>query len=138
MLTESWRSKFTAFIGLTKFPRLHNAFRVFITLYLVVFSLLLFRLYNAKNIIYTAKKFLWLDFSNLASQWQSIFPAFQIPLLMIIIFIILHFITYFKSGWLEKLQEKGLFEWTIYLIAMMLVLYFFAPSESMPFVYFQF
>lgn len=138
MLTESWRAKINSLLGLTKIPKIHNALRVFITLYLVVFSLLLFRLYNAKNIFYTAQQFLWLDLSHLNAQWQSVFPAFQIPLLMMLIFIIMHFITYFKSGLLDRLQEKGFFEWTMYLIGMMLILYFFTPSQSVPFVYFQF
>jgi len=138
MMTEKFRHKFNQFVGLVKVPRFHSFLKVMITLYLIVFPLLLFRLYNAKNILYTAHKFLFLDFSHFSAQWSSLFPVFQVSFFFMLVFIVVHTITYFKRGFLEKLQEKGMFEWTMYLMGMMLLLYFLAPTQSVPFVYFQF
>ena len=138
MMTENIRRKFTNFIGLTKVPKIHAFVKTMITLYLILFPLLVFRLYHTQNILSTARKFLIIDFSNFAEQWHSVFPVFQIPLFFFLMFIIVHTITYFKKDFLEKLEEKGVFEWTMYLTGMIVLLYFFAPSQSMPYVYFQF
>lgn len=138
MMTEKWRIKFNQLVGLVKVPRFHSFLKVMITLYLIVFPLLLFRLYNAQNILYTARKFLILDFSHFNAQISSLFPLYQVPLFFVLVFIVVHIITYFKRGFLDRLQEKGMFEWTMYLMGMMLLMYFLAPTQSVPFVYFQF
>ncbi|MDP3734738.1 MAG: MBOAT family O-acyltransferase [Nanoarchaeota archaeon] len=138
MSTEKWRYKFNTFIGLTKLPKFHGLLKTMITLYLVVFSLLLFRLYNADFIIYAARKFIFIDFSQFLVQAQALWSQFQVPLLFIIVFIIVHIYTYFKKGFLDQIVQKGSFEWTMYLISMILIMYLFSPTESIQFIYFQF
>jgi len=138
MVTERWRYKFNKIVGLTKIPRIHNFIRMGITLYLVIFSLLIFRFYSGQNILYSAKKYIFLDFSNYLLQIKSLLPAFEIPLLFMLVFIVVHIYTYFKRDTLDTISKKGLFEWTIYLISMILILYLFSPAESIRFVYFQF
>jgi alginate O-acetyltransferase complex protein AlgI len=138
MVTDKWRGKFNEIIKLTMIPRFHKLIKIFVTLYLVVFSLLLFRLYDASYILYAAKKFIFLDLSNFVYQVKSLLPAFEISFLFMGIFIIVHAYTYFKRRTLENIAKKGLFEWTIYLTCMILILYFFSPTESIQFIYFQF
>lgn len=138
MSTEKWRYQFNTFIGLTKFPKFHNAMKILITLYLIVFSLLLFRLYNAEFIVYAAQKFIFVDFSQFLVQIQTLWNQFSIPLLLMIVFTVVHIYTYFKKGFLEQIARKGSFEWTMYLISMILILYIFSATESIQFIYFQF
>ena len=138
MMTERWRIRFHAWIGLTKIPRVHNFIKIMVTLYLVVFSLLLFRLYNAKNIMYTARNFLFPDLSQWSAQLDSLLPAFQISFFFIVVFMVIHIYTYFRRDTLKQIADKGIFEWIIYLLGMCLILYFFSASGSTPFVYFQF
>ncbi len=138
MVSSQWRNKFNKKIGLLKVPKFHRVLRTAWTLYLVVFSLLLFRLYDARFIWYAAKKFLILDFSEFTSQVIQVASAYETSLLIMGIFVIIHTITYFKKDTISHIAQKGYFEWTMYLIGMILLLYFLAPSESIQFIYFQF
>ncbi len=138
MTTEKWRIKFGNMVGLPKIPRIHNAFRIFVTLYLVVFSLLVFRLYNVEFIMYAVERYIFVDFSNLMAQLVPLLPQFQVSFFFVLVFIIIHTITYFKRNTIERIAGKGNFEWTMYLIGMCLAMFLFSPTESIQFFYFQF
>jgi len=138
MATRDWRQRLAVKTKLSSFPRFHNLIKTLFTLYLFVLSLLIFRLYDPSYILYAVKKFIFVDFSGWSAQLGSLLPQFQVPLFFVIVFMIIHTLTYFKRGFVSSVAQKGYFEWTIYLTGMCLLLYFFSPTQTVQFFYFQF
>ncbi|MDD5650160.1 MAG: MBOAT family protein [Candidatus Nanoarchaeia archaeon] len=109
-----------------------------ITQYFVFLGWLIFRMSNADNLLFSIVKYLTFDFSNGLTEFISIWNIYSVPLAFLTVFIIFHIFTFFKNDIIEKIIKEDLVYWIIFLIATGLALFFFAPSQSLQFIYFQF
>ena len=107
-----------------------------ITQYFVFLSWIPFRIDDFDKLIYAMEKFVILDF-----EFTQLFHQISlnlIPFSLIILFIILHFISYKKSDLLLKISNLKLPYWTIFLVIIMISILFFYDGNSEDFIYFQF
>jgi len=107
-----------------------------ITQYFVFLSWIPFRIDDFNKLIYAMEKFIILDI-----QFSQLFHQISlnlVPFSLIILFGILHFISYKKSDLISKITNLKLPYWTIFLSIMMLCIFFFYDGNSEDFIYFQF
>jgi len=129
-----------------KFPILQNhvffktkigvLLSIFVTQYLVFLAWIAFRVKDFDHVLYSMQKYVMLDF-----QIQQTIPfilAHKVPIVIIVSFIVLHFISYKKVNLSEKISNLSLRHWTICLVVIMLLIFFFYNGNPEDFIYFQF
>ena len=107
-----------------------------ITQYFVFLSWIPFRIDDFDKLIYAMEKFVILDF-----EFAQLFNQISlnlIPFGLIVLFVILHFISYKKSDLLLKISNLKLPYWTIFLVIIITSILFFYDGNSEDFIYFQF
>ena len=86
--------------------------------------------------VYSMQKYVFFDF-----QLDGLFEFVSIhklPLALMVLFAILHFITYMKPNTLQKIAKLRLRYWTIFLAAVFTVIVFFFDGNPEDFIYFRF
>jgi D-alanyl-lipoteichoic acid acyltransferase DltB (MBOAT superfamily) len=130
---------------LNKFPRLaENSFfkskigkiiSIIITQYLVFLAWIPFRVENSEHMSYAIEKYLILDIHS-----GTVIPfliSHKLPVLFMILFVILHTISY-KKNILEKISSLRLYWWAIILITILTSIIFFYDGNPEDFIYFKF
>ena len=133
-------------ITLDKFPRLgNNAFfksrfgkiiSILITQYFVFLAWIPFRVTNTDYMLYSIEKYLFFDF-NFDELFSFLF-LYKTPLLLMLVFILLHTISYKKSNLIEKIASFDLKYWTIIITLILFLVVFSFESNSQDFIYFRF
>ena len=95
-----------------------------------------FRVRDTNEMIYSIQKYIFLDF-QITETFQLILTE-KIPIMIMIVFIILHFISYKNGNLLTKISNYPLKYWALFLIGTILTILFFYVGNSEDFVYFQF
>ena len=88
------------------------------------------------GMIYSISKYILFDF-----QFGEIFEVIfihKIPILFLLGFIILHFISYRKSNLLQIISDLNLKYWTLILIIILSLIIFFYDGNPEDFIYFRF
>jgi alginate O-acetyltransferase complex protein AlgI len=111
-------------------------FSIFVTQYFVFMAWIPFRVRDTNEIIYSIQKYIFLDF-QITETFQVILSE-KIPIMIMIVFIILHFISYKNGNLLTKISNYPLKYWALFLIGTILTILFFYVGNSEDFVYFQF
>jgi len=129
-----------------KFPSLKNhvffktkvgiIFSIIITQYLVFLSWIPFRVHDFESLLYSMQKYIILDFQTSGTLDIILHNRFEVGL--IVLFFLLHFISYKKGNFLKTIADLKLRYWIIFLLSIMLLIFFFFEGNPEEFIYFQF
>ena len=131
---------------LDRFPALegHKFFKtrigtfisIAVTQYFVFLAWIAFRVRDYDQMLYSMQKYVLLDFQvNTTRQFLS---SHKIIIVIIVLFIILHFISYKKKNLPEIITNFKLRYWVIFLCAIMIMIFLFFDGRPEDFIYFQF
>ena len=116
----------------TKFGKI---FSIIITQYLVFFTFIAFRVQDLDALPYLFYKYLVWDFA--INETVQILSHNQIPIILIVGFFILHYISY-KKNIVKTLSEIKIVYWMGGLLGMMTLILFFYDLSPEEFIYFRF
>lgn len=130
-----------------KFPSLQNhtffktkmgvIISIFVTQYFVFLAWLAFRVKDLDQLHYSMAKYIFLDFKT--GDFVSFLSGqYRFSILLIILFIILHLISYRKDNLVKIISELRLRYWTIFLGVIIALILFFYSGSQQNFIYFQF
>ena len=117
----------------SKFGKL---FSIFVTQYLVFFTFIVFIVQDFDHMWYVMKKYVILDFAT--SQTIEIINENEFAILLIILFVALHYISYRLVVMPEKISKLKLRYWILFLIFIILPISLFYVGSAQEFIYFQF
>ncbi|HMK33394.1 MAG TPA: MBOAT family O-acyltransferase, partial [Nitrosopumilaceae archaeon] len=131
---------------LDRFPALqgHRFFKtrfgtfisIAVTQYFVFLAWIAFRVKDTNDMLYSMHKYVILDFQiNATRQFLS---SHKIIIVFIVLFIILHFISYKKKNMSEIIANFKLRYWIIFLCVIMTMIFLFFDGRPEDFIYFQF
>jgi len=131
---------------LDKFPVLKNnrffrtrlgvIFSIFVTQYFVFLTWIPFRVRDFDDLMYSMEKYIIIDFA--IGKTSEIILEHRFEVVLIVIFFILHFISYKNPNLLREISKFKLKYWVIFLLFMMLTIFFFYDGNPEDFIYFQF
>jgi len=107
-----------------------------ITQYFVFLAWIPFRVHDFDQMIYSMHKFIFLDIQF--SQFLDIVSANRFSVILIILFLLLHFISYRKTDIINKISKLELKYWMIILTTIILAILFFFDGNPEDFIYFKF
>ena len=110
-------------------------FSIIITQYLVFFTFIAFRVQDLDALPYLFYKYLVWDFA--INETVQILSHNQIPIILIVGFFILHYISY-KKNIVKTLSEIKIVYWMGILLGMMTLILFFYDLSPEEFIYFRF
>jgi len=129
-----------------KFPRLANhsffktrigfIFSILVTQYFIFLAWIPFRVHDLDYAIYSMTKFVFLDLSTVGLK--SLFLAHKIPITFIILFLILHFVSYLRPNMIERISKFRLISWGFIIAVIMTAIVFFYDGNPSDFIYFRF
>ena len=109
---------------------------IFVTQYFIFLAWIPFRVSDTESMIYSIQKYIFLDFQILDTIAYLI--SHKIPVLILIIFVMLHFISYRTGNLPLKISNWNIKYWVLFLICIFLSILFFYPGNPENFIYFQF
>ena len=129
-----------------KFPglKIHPFFKskfgkiisILITQYFVFLAWIPFRVGDIEGMLYAIEKYVFLDF--LTTQTFELMTTQKLPIVLLILFIILNFISYKKGNLLEIISNLHLKYWVIILFSITVTILFFYDGNPENFIYFRF
>lgn len=129
-----------AFPGLSIHPffksKIGKILSILMTQYLIFFTWIPFRVGNFEHMIYSMQKFLIIDLQF--ENTMQVILSNKFPILLIILFLILHFISYKKPGLVQTVSGFRLRYWIIFLIIILTAIVFFFDGNPEDFIYFRF
>jgi len=130
-----------------KFPILQNhaffksragvVLSIFVTQYFVFLAWIAFRVKDLDQLLYSMQKYIFIDFKT-GDFLSFLSGPYKFTVVLIILFIILHFISYRKMNLVETISKFRLTYWTIFLTVIALLIFFFYGGSQQNFIYFQF
>ena len=133
-------------IILDKFPSLKGnrffksklgiIFSIFITQYLVFLTWIPFRVKDADHLTYSIWKYVVWDFAVVKTI--NVISLNKLPILLIIGFIALHYISYKKNNLSEMISRLKLQYWVIFLVAVTFSILLLYDGKPEDFIYFRF
>jgi len=112
------------------------AVSIFITQYLVFLTWIPFRVSDSSNLTYSIWKYIVWDFA--IDKTVNVISLNKLPIILIITFIVLHYVSYKKNNLIETISGLKLRYWVMFLVAItfsILILYDGKPED---FIYFRF
>ena len=88
------------------------------------------------HMLYAMKKYVLLDFSTAGTI--EIIRDNELPILLMILFMTLHFISYKKGNIAERISKLKIHYWTSILFVFFLSIAMFYVGSAREFIYFQF
>jgi D-alanyl-lipoteichoic acid acyltransferase DltB (MBOAT superfamily) len=116
--------------------KLGKVFSILITQYLVFFAWIAFRVKDLDDMLYSMQKYVFLDFQ--IEQTIQIILQNRFEILIILLFIIFHFISYRRTNLLDQISSLKLPFWILFLTGIISVILFFYSGNPEGFIYFQF
>ncbi len=129
-----------------KFPRLANnsffktkigtIFSILLTQYFVFLAWIPFRVRDFDHMVYSMQKYVLLDIDVV-----NVLPfvsAHKFPLVLMFLFVILHFVAYRKTNLQVIISNFRLRYWIIFLSSVMLLIFLFYDGRPEDFIYFKF
>jgi alginate O-acetyltransferase complex protein AlgI len=110
---------------------------VIITQYFVFLAWIPFRVKDTTYMLYSMQKYVVPDF-HFNNDTLNFIVIYKIEIVLIILFIILHFISYKKGNLSEKISNIKLRYWFIFLTTIILAILFSYDGHPSDFIYFQF
>ena len=109
---------------------------ILITQYLVFFTFIAFWMKDFDHMFYSMKKYIFLDFNT--TQTIEIIQANEFPILLLVLFAILHFISYKGGNMVERISTLKIRYWMIFLITIFTLISLFYSGTPQEFIYFEF
>ena len=106
------------------------------TQYLIFLSFLSFRIHDLEHLTYSIQKFVIFDFQM--NGIDSFVLEHKLPISLIVLFVILHFISYNNSNLRQRIADLKLRYWAIFLTIIMIAIIFFYDTNPRDFIYFKF
>jgi len=110
---------------------------ILITQYFVLLAWIPFRVQDTEHMFYSMQKFILFDFDFL-STIEFISANHKITSLFIIIFVVLHIISFKNPDLIERISGFRLITWMLFLMVIMLSIFLFYVGYAQNFIYFQF
>ena len=117
----------------TKFGKIAS---ILITQYLVFFTFIAFRVQDFDHMVYSMEKYVFLDFETVNTI--KIIESHEFSISLLILFIILHFISYKKGNIVDYVSKLKMEYWFIFLLCIFLPLALFYLGSAQEFIYFKF
>jgi D-alanyl-lipoteichoic acid acyltransferase DltB (MBOAT superfamily) len=109
---------------------------ILVTQYLIFFTFIAFWMRDFEHMIYAMKKYVFLDFAF--EKTIDIMSANEFPILIIILFVILHIFSYKKGNIPERISKLKIHYWIGILFMFFLPVAIFYLGSAREFIYFQF
>ena len=116
--------------------KLGKIISIVLTQYLVFLAWIAFRVQDTNNMLYAMQKYILIDF-----QTTNILPflsSHKIILLLMMLFILLHYISYKKSNLIQIISNFNLHYWFAFLTGITLLILLFYDGNPEDFIYFKF
>ena len=133
-------------ILIDKFPNLrHNEFfkskagkiiSMKITQYFIFLAWIPFRVHDFDQMMYSIEKFVIFDMQIMGIN--EFLLEHKFPIALIILFVILHFVSYNNSNLRQRIADLKLRYWAIFLTIIMIAIIFFYDANPRDFIYFKF
>ena len=133
-------------ILIDKFPNLrHNEFfkskagkiiSIVITQYFIFLAWIPFRVHDFDQMMYSIEKFVIFDMQIMGIN--EFLLEHKFPIALIILFVILHFVSYNNSNLRQRIADLKLRYWAIFLTIIMIAIIFFYDANPRDFIYFKF
>ena len=117
----------------TKFGKVLS---IFITQYLIFFSFLAFRISDMNHLFYSMQKYILIDFQ--VTETISIIQSHKISIFLMVLFIIIHFISFRKGNLVEIFAKLNYKYWTLFLTGSILAILLLFDGNPTDFIYFKF
>ena len=122
----------------------HNFFKskigkitsIFVTQYLVFFTFIAFWMQDFEHMVYAMQKYIILDFA--IDGTIKIIRDNEFPILLMVLFTILHFISFKKGNMAERISKLKIHYWASILFVFFLSIAMFYVGNAREFIYFQF
>mgnify|MGYP001278613230 FL=1 len=109
---------------------------ILITQYLVFFSFIAFWIKDFHHMAYAMEKYVILDFAT--SGTIQVIRDNELPILLLILFGILHFISYKKGNMVERISKLKIRYWVVILFVFFISIAMSYVGSAREFIYFQF
>ena len=115
---------------------LGKLFSILVTQYLIIFTFIAFRIQDFDHMLYSMKKYIFLDFST--AQTIEIIKSNELITVLIVLFIALHIISYKQGNLAEKISNFRSVYWMLFLTTIFLLIALFYVGTAQQFIYFEF
>jgi alginate O-acetyltransferase complex protein AlgI len=109
---------------------------IIVTQYFVFFAWIPFRVKELDSMTYAMQKYLIPDIS--ISSFMGIIRAYELPVIFIMMFVILHFISYRKGNVVETVSKFRPINWFLFSTICGLLIVLFYGGSPKEFIYFEF
>ena len=116
--------------------KLGTIISILITQYLTFFSFLAFRIQDMDHLFYSMQKYLLIDFQ--IAETIGVIQSHKISVALMILFMIIHFISFKKGNLVEKFANLNYFYWVLFLVTGILLILLFYDGNPTDFIYFKF
>jgi len=116
--------------------KLGTIISIAITQYLTFFSFLAFRIHDMDHMFYSMQKYLLIDFQ--IAETIGVIQSHKISIILMVSFMIIHFISFKKGNLVEKFANLNYFYWVLFLITGILLILLFYDGNPTDFIYFKF
>ena len=116
--------------------RLGKIISILTTQYLIFLSFLAFRVHDLEHLSYSVQKLIFIDLE--INEVSSFIIVHKLPLFLMMLFVIVHFISFRNPKMLDKISNLKLTHWIIFLIIIFTSIIFFYDVNPRDFIYFRF
>jgi len=116
--------------------RLGKIISILATQYLIFLSFLAFRVHDLEHLSYSIQKLIFIDLE--INEISSFVITHKLPLFLMMLFVIIHFISFRNPKMLDKISNLKSTHWIIFLIIIFTSIIFFYDANPRDFIYFRF
>ena len=116
--------------------RLGKIISILTTQYLIFLSFLAFRVHDLEHLSYSIQKLIFIDLE--INEISSFILEHKFPLFLMMLFLIIHYISFRNPKMLDKISNLRLTYWVIFLIIVFTSIIFFYDANPRDFIYFRF
>ena len=116
--------------------KLGTIISIAITQYLTFFSFLAFRIHDVDHLFYSMQKYLLIDFQTV--ETIAVMQSHKISIILMISFMVIHFISFKKGNLIEKFSNLNYFYWVLFLVTGILLILLLYDGNPTDFIYFKF
>lgn len=109
---------------------------ILVTQYFVFLAWIPFRVRDTDSMLYSMEKYIFIDFQ--LDGLLEFVSTHKLPIALMVLFGIIHFITYMKPNTLQKITNLKLRFWFIFLVSCCLLILLLFDGNPNDFIYFQF
>ena len=116
--------------------KLGTIISIAVTQYLTFFSFLAFRIHDMDHLFYSMQKYLLIDFQIV--ETIAVMQSHKISIILMISFMVIHFISFKKGNLIEKFSNLNYFYWVLFLVTGILLILLLYDGNPTDFIYFKF